>query len=170
MMRQEILPIFGSSQLLSFIACMTLLDEFNTLDLPRSSELSIREVTNVPNTPNLLTPVLEKPPGYDALAPYTILDRLPGHGRGLTKLGLYLDFATQWRCSSTDGLPGPNPDPFVSPHDALCYIKLISALCPSLRYVKIAYRAWKIDAGSQASTVKLDENDEFFEECWQWRG
>ncbi|THV44131.1 hypothetical protein BGAL_0724g00010 [Botrytis galanthina] len=78
----------------------TLLDEFNTLDLPRLSELSIREVTNVPNTPNLLTPVLEKPPGYDALAPYTILDRLPGHGRSLTKLGLYLDFATQWVCLS----------------------------------------------------------------------
>ncbi|KAF7927659.1 uncharacterized protein EAE98_006041 [Botrytis deweyae] len=168
----------------------SLLEEFNTLDLPRLSELSIREVTNVPNTPNLLVPVLEKPPGYDVLAPYTILDRLPGHGRSLTKLGLYLDFATQWdnfsihlsnmksltylcigqRRSSTDGLPGPNPDPFVSAHDALCYIKLISALSPSLRYVKIAYRAWKISTGSQASIVEVDENDEFFEECWTWRG
>ncbi|KAF7868881.1 uncharacterized protein EAF02_009617 [Botrytis sinoallii] len=157
----------------------SLLEEFNTLDLPRLSELSVREVTNVPNTPNLLAPVLEKPPGYDVLAPYTILDRLPGHGRSLAKLGLYLDFATQWsltylcigqRRSSTDGLPGPNPDPVVSAHDALCYIKLISTLCPSLRYVKIAYRAWKISTGSQASIVKVDENDEFFEECWRWRG
>lgn len=80
----------------------TLLDQFNTLDLPRLPELSIREVTNVLNTPSLITRVLDKPPGCDALAPHTILDRLPGDGRSLTKLGLHLDFATQWVCPSSN--------------------------------------------------------------------
>lgn len=80
----------------------TLLEEFNTLGLPRLSELSIREVTNVLNTSNLLTRVLDKPPECDALASHTILDRLPGHGRSLTKLAVHLDFATQWVCPSSN--------------------------------------------------------------------
>ncbi|KAM0140945.1 hypothetical protein ACHAO1_002071 [Botrytis cinerea] len=79
----------------------TLLEEFNTLGLPRLSELSIREVTNVLNTSNLLTRVLDKPPECDALASHTILDRLPGHGRSLTKLAVHLDFATQWAVAAT---------------------------------------------------------------------
>jgi hypothetical protein len=75
-----------------------LLKEFDSLNLPQLSTLSTREVTNVLYTSNIRAQILEKPPGYDALAPYTILDRLPGHGQSLTRLALFLDFTSQWVC------------------------------------------------------------------------
>ncbi|PQE23926.1 hypothetical protein CJF32_00006748 [Rutstroemia sp. NJR-2017a WRK4] len=73
-----------------------LLKEFDSLSLPRLSTLSTREVSSALNARGQPEKVFEKPPGYDALSPYTILDRLPGHGASLTSLALYLDFTTQW--------------------------------------------------------------------------
>jgi hypothetical protein len=75
-----------------------LLKEFDSLSLPRLSTLSTREVSKALTTLGSRERVFEKPPGYDALSPYTVLDRLPGHGASLTNLALYLDFATQWVC------------------------------------------------------------------------
>jgi hypothetical protein len=60
----------------------------------------------------------------------------------------------------TDGLPGPLPDPFMVHDDALVYVKLMFKLCPSLRYVKIASRAWNIGAGPHKSLRLLSENEE----------
>ncbi|PQE26313.1 hypothetical protein CJF30_00001035 [Rutstroemia sp. NJR-2017a BBW] len=76
-----------------------LLKEFDSLSLPRLSTLSTREVSSALNARGHPEEVFENPPGYDALSPYTILDRLPGHGASLTSLALYLDFTTQWVCS-----------------------------------------------------------------------
>lgn len=86
------------------------------------------------------------------------------------------------RRSGTDGLMGPNPEPFWVAHlrrygpviqkDALGYIKIMSELCPSLRYVKIGSSAWYIGVGSQTSIRELDEreerDDEFLLEHMFW--
>lgn len=79
-----------------------LLKEFEMLNLSQLSILSTKEVTHVLSAINITVPPPQnqKPPGYDVLAPYTILDRLSGHGRSLVKLGIYLDFTTQWVCPS----------------------------------------------------------------------
>jgi hypothetical protein len=76
------------------------------------------------------------------------------------------------RRTGPHGLVGPIPDSFMVHDDALGYVKLMSELCPSLRYVKISFRAWNIGAGSHKSLRQLSEKEErdieFLEEHKGW--